>query len=335
MHKLIKIILHLFFWIIYCLLAAAISFELEEGTEYVLRHREVFVINLIWAILAFYFVYLFGYRFFEQRKYVAYFGIVSLVSILLTSLFYSLYAYALDDFYTITPNLYYTSLPGTFIIANCGSLLKGFIAWFDAGRIQTELEKRSLQHELESLKSQINPHFLFNTLNNIDSLILIEPQQASASLLKLSDILRYMLYSTEKPTINLSQEIKHIENIIELQNLRLANVDFVHFSNEITHPGIQIAPLIFTPFIENAFKYVVNQGALPAIEIALTNSNSELSFRCRNYYDPQKQNNTSGTGGIGLTNVQRRLNLLYPEKHALQITKENNTFEIKLTLTTP
>ncbi len=335
MHTLIKTILHLFFWIIYCLLAAAISFELEAGIDFILRHREVFLINLLWALLAFYCVYLFGYKFFERRKFVTYSTFVLTLSLFLTSLFYLLYVHLFRSLYEVDRNVYFTSLAGTFIIANCGSLLRGFIAWFDAGRIQVELEKHALRHELESLKSQINPHFLFNTLNNIDALILTAPKQASVSLLKLSDILRYMLYSAEQPTIHLSQEIKHIENIIELQNLRLSDKNFVRFNNEVDLPTLEIAPLIFTPFIENAFKYVVPQAMLPAIEIALIHSDSVLSFRCWNYYDPQKQNHTNGTGGIGLANVQRRLQLLYPNKHTLQIIKEKNIFEIKLTLTTP
>lgn len=334
MHSIIKVILHLFFWLIYCLLAANMSFKLKEGTDFILSHINIFILNFVWAAIAFYSIYLFGYKLFEKRRYIIYFVVVALLSFILTGVFYLLYRYTLDDGNLITPEIFFTSLPGTFIIANCGALLRGFIAWFDSNRAKSELEKRSLQHELESLKSQINPHFLFNTLNNIDSLIHINADKASASLLKLSDILRYMLYSTNEKMISLNKEAEHIENIIELQNLRSSETNTVHFDNSVANEKVLISPLIFTPFIENAFKHGIREEGARAITTSLEYNKPEVCFKCRNYFEPDNQNNNNQTGGIGLKNVRRRLELLYPERHLLQIKKENNIFEITLRITT-
>ncbi len=334
MHKIIKLILHLFFWLCYSLFSAGISFELKEGLGVLKQYIDIYTINFIWALLAFYFMYKFGYRLFEKHKFIAYFGTVALLSFLLSGFFYLLYSNIFSHKHLIDSQQFYTSLLGTFIIANCGSLLKGFIHWFDSGRLKAELEKRSLQHELESLKAQINPHFLFNTLNNIDALIHIKPSQASASLVQLSDILRYMLYSSEQEFISLLHEVNHIEKIIELQYLRLSDSKLVRFTNNITDNGVEVSPMLFTPFIENAFKYVVKSESSPAIGIEMDYNDSLISFRCWNYYDKDMPVRDSKTGGIGLKNVKRRLHLLYPAKHSLQINKENHIFEVTLNIST-
>jgi len=332
MHRIIKVILHLFFWLCYTLLAAGLSFKLEQGPEFLIRHLDVFAINYIWAMLAFYSTFLFGYKLFEKHHYVRYFGFAILLTFVTTGLFYWLYVLYLGQSQLIDSQQFYLSLPGTFIIANCGSLLRGFIHWLDVGQLKAEIEKRSLQHELDSLKAQINPHFLFNTLNNIDALIQINQQQASAALLKLSDILRYLLYSGNKAFIGIDEEVQHIQKIIELQLLRLVDTKLVQFSTNVSKEKVQIAPMLFTPFVENAFKYFVKGTDQPGIVISLNYSQSVLTFCCRNAYGDTKGPDSS-TGGLGLQNVKRRLALLYPNQHTLLIKRENNIFEVELSLT--
>jgi len=314
-------------------LSAHLSFKFKEGTAFIAQYIDIYTVNFIWAILAFYIMYFYGYKLFEKQKFVAYFVVVCLLSFLLCGFFYLLYINLFSHKYLIDASLFYTSLPGTFIIANCGSLLKGFVHWFDAGKLSSELEKRSLQHELDSLKAQINPHFLFNTLNNIDALIHIKPHQASSSLVQLSDILRYILYSSEKEQIKLVEEAQHIKKIIELQSLRLSDVSWVNFTNQVSDDSVGVAPMLFTPFIENAFKYVQKGDERPALSVHLSYTEGQITFRCWNYYDPQMPEKDAKTGGIGLKNVQRRLELLYPGKHSLQIKKENHIFDVTLIIT--
>lgn len=327
----IKSTLHIIFWIIYCVFAAVLGFHLEESSKVIIEMIDVFILNGIWAAIVFYFMYLWGFRLFEQKKYFKYIVITVLVSVFVSLLFYLLYREILfKDNDIVTIQHFVVSLPGTFILANCGSLLKGFVAWFDAVQDKSELERTSLRHELEVLKSQMNPHFLFNTLNNIDSLIYTAPDKASISLVKLSEILRHMLYDSKEKFVSLQNEVTHLENIIELQKLRHTSSEFVEFINTTQNVHIKIAPLLLTPFIENAFKYAERTGDNPVIKISLSSSDTHLIFKCVNYYNAEKLYNDRPVGGIGLENVRRRLMLLYPDRHNLQIAKEKNIFEVKL-----
>jgi LytS/YehU family sensor histidine kinase len=198
-------------------------------------------------------------------------------------------------------------------------------------QLKVELETRNLKNELELLKSQINPHFLFNSLNNIDSLIRTLPENASNALITLSDMLRYMIYETLSDHVLLNKEIVYINNYIKLQQLRFRNPDYIKAAFPDNCNDIHIAPMLLIPFIENAFKYAFNKGKLPVIEISLQCSNEVLLFRCQNYYKSEKTQNER-TGGVGLQNVKRRLELLYPSKHNLTITNENYIFKVELNI---
>lgn len=311
------------------------SFDLQHGFELLKTMFREFILLFIWAVVAFYAMYFYGYKYFEKGKYVVYAFYCIGVAVLNTAFFYPFFMLFLTPDITgltlidILPPFY-----GTLILANCGSLLRGFINWISLANERNELEKRSLQHELESLRSQMNPHFLFNTLNNIDSLIFSAPQKASETLLKLSEILRYMLYDTKDKNAQLQNEIEHIENIIALQQLRFTNADYVKFSNSGCYENINIAPLLFTPFIENAFKFAYNAEQVPVIEIEISCNEKKIQFRCKNTYNPDKITHNKDVGGIGLKNIKRRLELLYPYSHTLEITDKMNTFEVKLSLET-
>lgn len=159
MNKLVKIFLHIFFWTMYVLFAGAMSFELKEGISFIFTHFKVFLLNGLWAAIAFYTIYFYGYKYFENRTYFLYFILVTIFSLALTICFFILYKFIIFPTNDILNHIYFfTGLPGTFVIANCGSLLRGFIAWFDAVNHKSELEKSNLKHELDSLHAQINPH---------------------------------------------------------------------------------------------------------------------------------------------------------------------------------
>jgi two-component system, LytTR family, sensor kinase len=330
-NKLIKITLHILFWLVYLLFAAQMSFDLRQGLSPIFQMIPEFAVLFIWAMLAFYIMYFVGFKYFELGNYSKYAFFTLLVTLGNTLLFIPILIFIIMPHNKelvvaeIIPSFF-----GTFIIANCGSLLRGFVNWIELSAQKNELEKRSLQHELESLRSQMNPHFLFNTLNNIDTLIFSSPHKASESLLKLSEILRYMLYDTKEKSVLLYQEIAHIENIINLQKLRFEDPGFVNFTKNIECDSIIISPLIFTPFIENAFKYAVKTNENPTIKVALRCKNRIIEFSCVNYYLKNKQYDKKNVGGIGLANVKRRLELLYPNMYDLQIIDSENLFEIYL-----
>jgi hypothetical protein len=201
--------------------------------------------------------------------------------------------------------------------------------WFLAEETRQEISKQQLQTELSLLKSQVNPHFLFNTLNSIYSLAVTNSDKTPDAVMKLSRIMRYTLEESQNDEVPLADEIEFIRSYIDLQQMRLTNIVSVSFTTEGTTDGVIIAPLLFIPFIENAFKYGISTHHPSAITIHLQVVNGHVIFTCVNDLVPvvHKQDST----GTGIVNTRRRLELLYPAKHILTI--EPNTSQYKVLLT--
>jgi LytS/YehU family sensor histidine kinase len=224
---------------------------------------------------------------------------------------------------------FFGTLTGTFIIGNCGSLLKGFISWVNESYRKNELEKQTLKVELELLRSQLNHHFLFNTLNNIDTLIFKNPQKASDALISLSSILRYMLYDANTERVTMGNELKNIENIIYLEQLRVSTPNYTEVNVEGDALNKMVPPLLFVSFVENAYKHSKFIGKLPVIEIKVYTQNDKLVFTCINTME-EVPKTSAQPGNIGLENIRRRLNLLYGNSCKFEITKENSLFMVYL-----
>ncbi|WP_210520153.1 sensor histidine kinase [Hymenobacter terricola] len=200
-----------------------------------------------------------------------------------------------------------------------------------------ELERRQVATELSLLKAQINPHFFFNTLNNIYALTLLDADQARAALHRLSRMMRYVLYESPAGHTRLSQEISFLRDYIELMHLRLTNKVQVNFEMpDPLSPDPSIAPMLFQPFVENAFKHGVSATAPSCITIQLRQPTAHTVELCvRNTVFPDRPNaGDDEPGGIGLANTQRRLDLLYPGRHTVQVTPRNasNEYEVCLHL---
>ena len=196
--------------------------------------------------------------------------------------------------------------------------------------VQEEMEKAKLNAELAFLKNQISPHFFFNTLNNIYSLIDINAEDSQKAVLKLSKLMRYLLYESEQGDTKLSYEIDFMKNYIDLMKLRMSEkvslaVDFPEVNDDISIP-----PLLFIPFIENAFKHGITTRGRSFINIGLSSTSEVLIFKC--------SNSIAGKGpedrqpGIGLENVKKRLALLFPGKHDLFIDKHDDEFRVLLNI---
>lgn len=203
------------------------------------------------------------------------------------------------------------------------------------GRIRdmenARLEQKTLETQLNLLKTQINPHFLFNTINNIDVLIESNPKIASDYLRKLGDLLRFMLYRVnEEAMIPLNDEIEYLEKYIALQKIRSINQNFVNFKIEGNPDSIAIAPMIFIVFVENAFKHVGDKKRDNAIELKISISETKLCFRSRNTIRNGSADQNEKEGGIGLTLVKQRLDLIYQDKYELDIQSDNNYYETTL-----
>jgi two-component system, LytTR family, sensor kinase len=209
-----------------------------------------------------------------------------------------------------------------------GTLFRLFIQWLSDYQYKSELEKQNIRSELSLLKNQINPHFLFNSLNNIDSLIGDTSPDASRALSKLSDIMRYMVYDSEKEYVPLKDEISYVRNYIDLQKLRIPNADIIKFSinGEITDQ--QVAPMIFIPFVENAFKHSsLKDKPDNTIEIKFDITSNKISFYC---FNTVKEIVKDDSSGIGLDNVRKRLGLIYKDTHKLKISNLDKSFSVYL-----
>ena len=201
--------------------------------------------------------------------------------------------------------------------------------------VRRQLEEEKQKHteaELAWLKNQINPHFLFNTLNNISSLTQIDPDQAQDSIAQLSDLLRYTMYETNKPLVPIQGEVDFMRNYIDLMKLRCNERAVVNTQFTIDNAQQEVAPLLFISLIENAFKHGLSSSRDSRIDISLTQEESTLTFTCDNTNYPKDDADRSGSG-IGIENTRRRLDLLYPRRYQWeQSLSDNNIFHVRITL---
>ncbi|MEC3881583.1 sensor histidine kinase [Parapedobacter sp. 10938] len=189
------------------------------------------------------------------------------------------------------------------------------------------LETEKLNAELAFLRSQINPHFLFNSLNNIYALALKKSEKAPEAILKLSEIMRYMLYDSNVKAVLLEQEINYLENYIELQKLRFKEEVYVDLHVHIEDAPYRIMPLLLISFLENAFKHGVSTDENRPIRIDIGVENGRLHFKAEN---AKHQVNKDQTKGIGLTNLKRRLQLGYPDRHTINVVESENYYSSEL-----
>jgi two-component system LytT family sensor kinase len=195
-----------------------------------------------------------------------------------------------------------------------------------------EKETENLKTELSFLRSQVSPHFMFNVLNNMVALARKKSDLLEPSLIKLSSLLRYMLYETDEDKVLLEKEIEYLKSYIELQAQRFGKNVGINTSFEPVTDGYVIEPMLLIPFVENAFKHGTGLVPQAQIDVRLNLENGRLRFCVRNRYNETGPWEKDKTSGIGLTNVKRRLNLLYPNSHSLEITKKDGWFSVLLQL---
>jgi LytS/YehU family sensor histidine kinase len=186
--------------------------------------------------------------------------------------------------------------------------------------------------QLKMLHYQINPHFLFNTLNNIYSLVYKKSEDAPEAVMKMSSIMRYMLYDATTDKVLLEKEIEYLKSFIELEKLRIRHKDFAELDISGNVEGRTIAPMLLIPFVENAFKHGVKSMGSPGIWVTLQVDPDRICFEVVNYLRKNNLTAKDQGKGIGLTNVRRRLNLLYPGKHDLEISIDDEKYRVKLIL---
>lgn len=231
-------------------------------------------------------------------------------------------------------NVAFRYFPGSFVVfllvLTVGICTSVFDQWKIAQQNKEHIEREKLNTELSFLKSQVNPHFFFNTLNNIYSLAVVQSDKTANAVLKLSSIMRYILTETQTDKVALENEIQFIKNYIDLQLVRLTDKVDVKLDVQGNIEPKNITPLLFIPFVENAFKYGVSTKDNSTINIQFSVENNTIHFKVMNTI-VQKEN-VFDTTGIGITNVKRRLDLSYPEKYQLKVEEKNNQFVVELSI---
>lgn len=269
-------------------------------------------------------------HFFNAKKYILYIVLVT-GTIVICSPFFCLY---FSNVFGTKNNILQWMVDIIFVLITTTAIK--FVKHGFQQRLQLhEIKAKQLQTELSLLKSQVNPHFLFNTLNNLFSMALEHGDKAVAEgISRLSHLMRYMIYESKAETIDLKKEVEQIERFIELQKLRFSREDNVriNFASEGDLNGIQIPPMILIPFVENAFKHGISLCDASSIDIRLGKNMRRLTFSVENTVHHAVGGMREGISGIGLENVKRRLELLYPKNHELTVQRVEDTFSVRLVL---
>ena len=216
-----------------------------------------------------------------------------------------------------------------FMVYTVGTCVAVIQRWLKTEEHRKETESEKLNTELSFLKSQINPHFFFNTLNNIYSLAIVKSEKTAPAVMKLSSIMRYILTETNNNFVPLQNEVDFTKNYIELQQVRLTEKTTVNFDVVGEVDNRNIAPLLFIPFVENAFKYGISTKSTSEINIHIESVDDKIIFSSSNYI-VKSENNMLENTGIGINNVKRRLELMYSDKHVLTNTIKDNIYYVHL-----
>ncbi|MFH6602568.1 sensor histidine kinase [Maribacter algicola] len=314
---LLHIVLFLFF-----------SFDKDEPQ---IQQFEI-VVFMNYAIGAFIINYVLLPTFFYKKKYLRFFFSVAFIIavIILVEEFVLEQIYFPDTKGRYFPGVFYCLLDVMPVI----TILAGFKFAWDASNKQREVDelRSSMQEsELQFLKSQINPHFLFNNLNNLYSYAIEQSPKTPSIILELSSVLRYVLYDCKEKFVALQKEIEHLKNFTQLNELQIEERGKVTFKTQNIKPEFRIAPLILTVFIENAFKHsTASQSKDIRIDIDIkVTDNGMLEFKCENSFQPHG-NTQNLSKGIGLQNVKKRLQILYPSAHELSINENDGLYSVIL-----
>ena len=323
---------HSIFWVLGFLILFAIE-DFDYG--FFFHFTNALLRTLILGGMIYYNYYYLITNYLTKDRFFTYCGLLVLSVIIITPLSNILFFFKYADY----PNYqnYLTANHHSYFLINmtivgASTIIKIVSDWVKHQRERTDLQTQTMQSELRFLKSQINPHFLFNTLNNLYALTLKKSDKAPEIVVKLSEMMRYMLYECNEKRVPLSKEVKYIQNYLDLEALRQGKEVEINFEvyGEVTNQ--EIAPLMFIPFLENSFKHGLNhhidQGY---VDIRLDVKQDAIRLRIENSKpDSVPLPEHPRSGGIGLVNVRRRLNILYPENYDLNIENEPNSYSIDL-----
>jgi len=334
--------LHLLVWLTLFSLPYLLSYSQDQELDRIKAH---FWIPLFFSAIIFYFNYFVLIDCFLFPKKTLLFIVVNIA---LIGLFLFLKEYIEDNYFQDIlkkrlPNIdrkeppfkmaMYIQLLSYLAPLFFSVALKSTKRWAKTEAERKEAANFKLKSELQHLHYQLQPHFFFNSLNNIYSLVDISPDQAKSSIHSLSKLMRYMLYETNLEVVPLSKEIDFLKKYIDLMKLRVSDKTSVSYSFPVKETGIQIAPLLFISLIENAFKHGVSATKPSTIDVNMTCDDKSVLFSVENHNFPKKTDDKSGSG-IGLQNLEKRLELLYSDKFSFKTILNDDRFLVTLKIET-
>ena len=327
-----RVVYHSLFWVTLFVLLVSLNTS-QQGF---LSTLTIELINMLfYGIVVYFNLFYLIPNYLSQKKFLLYCGLLFLAVIIVTPIklfiffFWFSYFPELQAKLIQLQNWYFLS---TFLIAGSSTIFKIISDWVRYQRDRQNLQTQTMQSELKFLKSQINPHFLFNTLNSLYALTLKKSEKAPEIVIKLSEMMRYMLYECNERRVLLSKEVNYIRNYLDLEGLRQGKNVEIKFEVEGEVQNQKIAPLMFIPFLENSFKHGLNNHLTKGfVNIKLTVDRQQVQMYIENSKAeslPTQHHRPSG--GIGLVNVRRRLNLIYPEAYDLKISDNPQTYAVNL-----
>jgi two-component system, LytTR family, sensor kinase len=320
-----KWVYHSIFWLVFLLL---LVFGVESKQTIIQRLLNETINLFFYGFLVYFNLYNLIPNYFLKKKSIAYFSLLMVVSFLLTPIkvfTLSLWFYNQPDIQEQLLENFYLYFFLLFIVGLGSTGAKIIKDFFKNQRERQILLQQNMQTELQFLKNQINPHFLFNTLNNLYSLTLKKSDLAPDIVLKLSDMMRYMLYECNEKVVNLEKEVSYLENYLMLEKLRFKSIEKIEFEVIGETANFKIPPLLIIPFFENAFKHGASN---PYISSQLwMEEDALLRFHISNKKTDTTENHR---GGIGLVNVKRRLELMFPNQYDLEIINGKEFFIVNL-----
>jgi sensor histidine kinase YesM len=328
-------------WIYHVLIWLLLVIPQGLGSTYILKtSTSLYIWNMlvkdgiVLLIIYVNFFYLIP-RFYKKKKWFAYYGcLLVLLAVFMVQVYYwgGYMAERLgykDEFF-LELSFYIFDFARNIVIS---FLLYGLREKFYQEKKMDQVQLEKLTTEVNYLKAQINPHFLFNTLNNLYGMALQKSDKTPEIILRLSKMMDYMLYDTDDARVYLAKDIENLENYISLENIRQGNNAVINYSKEGDAGEQKIVPLLFLPLVENGFKHGVNELIKEAfLNIHLTITASSATLMVKNNYKLSHRETTVQRTGIGLVNLQRRLDLFYPGKYLLTVNHTDDTYEAQLTI---
>lgn len=336
-----RIVKHVLFWVAYLLFYVSLAHPYRDLSLAQLILLFASSLPLDVSLVYFHIYYLIP-KFLLKRRFLSFTLLFLIIALTMVAVKRYLSYFVLQPLFIQNPT------PDGFVFWNFGALAFSLVnlyavvflaasinlvsIWMETNQNRLQLEAQNKASELELLRMQVNPHFLFNSLNNIHTLIGVDDEKASNALLLLSGIMRYMLHGSVSDKVPLTDEIDYLKNYVGLQVLRFSDPEMIRFSVVGNPEGHLIAPMLLIPFVENAFKHHDKLNKEVPVSILLSIEQAKVNLFVSNAMKQTKAAPFATVGGIGLSNVTRRLELLYPNKHTLLVSNTGAIYEVQLIL---